>query len=74
MRSVLVVEDEFAIRELVDYNLSKEGYRVSSVWSGEDALAVVQIQSFDLVILDLMLPGVNGLTVCRRLRSKHERD
>ena len=49
------------------YSLNR--YRVASVWSGEDALAVVQIQSFDLVILDRMLPGVDGLTVCRELRS-----
>ncbi len=69
MQSVLVVEDEPDIRELVDYNLSQEGYRVTAVESGEDAMAVVQIRSFDLVILDRMLPGMDGLAVCRELRG-----
>ncbi|NQU24969.1 MAG: response regulator [Candidatus Nealsonbacteria bacterium] len=69
MYRILLVEDDLAIRELVEYNLSREGYRVSSVWSGEDAMAVVQLRSFDLVILDRMLPGVDGLLVCRELRS-----
>ena len=69
MYSVLVVEDEPDIRELVEYNLSKQGYRVTSVWSGEDALAVAQIRAFDLVLLDRMLPGIDGLTVCRELRN-----
>jgi len=69
MDSVLVVEDEDAIREMVSYNLSREGYQVSSVGSGEEALAVAEIRPFDLVLLDRMLPGVDGLTVCRKLRE-----
>jgi two-component system alkaline phosphatase synthesis response regulator PhoP len=68
-RSVLVVEDEEDIRELVSYTLLKEGYQVASVATGEEALAYVTVQLPDLVILDLMLPGVDGLTVCQRLRS-----
>ena len=72
MQSVLVVEDEEAIRELVTYTLSKQGYRVVDVASGEDALAMAQIRSFDLVILDRMLPGINGLSVCRELRNLPE--
>jgi two-component system phosphate regulon response regulator PhoB len=67
--SVLVVEDEAAIREMVSYNLSREGYRVAGVQSGEDALALAQIRPFDLIILDRLLPGVDGLEVCRRLRN-----
>jgi len=70
--SVLVVEDERDIRELVDYNLSRQGLRVRTVESGEDALAVVQLQSFDLILLDRMLPGVDGLAVCRALRRNAE--
>jgi len=69
MQSVLVVEDEAPVRELVSYTLSKQGYQVGAVASGEDALAVVNIRSFDAVILDRMLPGVDGLTVCRELRK-----
>jgi two-component system, OmpR family, alkaline phosphatase synthesis response regulator PhoP len=68
-RSVLVVEDEEDIRELVSYTLLKEGYQVTSVASGEEALAIAASQPPDLLVLDLMLPGVDGLTVCQRLRS-----
>jgi two-component system phosphate regulon response regulator PhoB len=68
-RSVLVVEDEEDIRELVSYTLLKEGYQVTSVASGEEALAIATAQPPDLILLDLMLPGVDGLTVCQRLRS-----
>jgi len=68
-RSVLVVEDEEDIRELVSYTLLKEGYQVTSVASGEEALAIATAQPPDLILLDLMLPGVDGLTVCQRLRG-----
>ena len=67
--SVLVVEDEGDIRELICYNLLKEGYQVVGVASGEEALEAIGRQAFDLVVLDLMLPGIDGLTVCRRLRA-----
>jgi two-component system phosphate regulon response regulator PhoB len=67
--SVLIVEDEGDIRELVSYNLLKEGYQVAGVASGEEALAAVEARPPDLVVLDLMLPGVDGLTVCRTLKS-----
>jgi two-component system alkaline phosphatase synthesis response regulator PhoP len=66
---VLVVDDEADIRELVRYNLEKEGYGVVGVASGEDALTAATRKLPDLVILDLMLPGVDGLEVCRRLKS-----
>ena len=69
MASVLVVEDEAAIREIVSYNLSKQGHRVAAGGSGEVALAVADLQSFDAVVLDRMLPGVDGLAVCRELRN-----
>lgn len=68
-QSVLVVEDEEDIRKLVSYTLLKEGYQVSSVASGEEAIAAAEADSPDLVLLDLMLPGMDGLTVCRRLRA-----
>jgi two-component system, OmpR family, alkaline phosphatase synthesis response regulator PhoP len=66
---VLIVEDEEDIRELVSYHLLKEGYQVASVASGEEALAVAEQQLPDLIVLDVMLPGIDGLTVCQRLRS-----
>ena len=66
---VLIVEDEEDIRELVSYHLLKEGYQVASVASGEEALSVAETQTPDLILLDVMLPGVDGLTVCQRLRA-----
>jgi two-component system, OmpR family, alkaline phosphatase synthesis response regulator PhoP len=67
--SVLVVDDERDILELVKYNLDKEGYQVTVVATGEDALAAARAKMPDIVILDLMLPGVDGLEVCRRLKG-----
>jgi len=66
--SVLIVEDEADIRELVGYNLAKDGYETTSAASGEEALELIAIERFDLVVLDLMLPGIDGLSVCRRLK------
>ncbi|MEI6726643.1 MAG: response regulator, partial [Actinomycetes bacterium] len=67
--SVLVVDDERDILELVKYNLDKEGYQVTIVETGEDALAAARTKMPDVVVLDLMLPGVDGLEVCRRLKG-----
>lgn len=67
--SVLVVEDEDDIRELVSYNLLKEGYQVAGVASGEDALSAVEVKKPDLILLDIMLPGIDGLKICGRLKS-----
>jgi two-component system, OmpR family, alkaline phosphatase synthesis response regulator PhoP len=68
-QAVLVVEDEEDIRELVSYNLLKEGYQVAGVASGEDALAAVESKRPDLILLDIMLPGLDGLRVCRKLKE-----
>jgi len=67
--SILVVEDEDDIRELLRYNLAKEGYRVVWAASGEEALKAVRVSLPDLVLLDLMLPGLDGLEVCRSLKQ-----
>lgn len=69
MKSILIVDDEAAIRELLKYNLEKEGYKVTSSSDGEQALNLMDKSNFDLVILDLMLPGINGLEVCRKMRQ-----
>jgi len=66
---ILIIEDEPDIREVISYNLTKEGYRVVSAASGEEGLKSAMSQPPDLVILDLMLPGVYGLDVCRRIRN-----
>jgi two-component system phosphate regulon response regulator PhoB len=73
-RSVLIVEDEEDIRELLSYTLIREGYQVATVSSGEEALTVAEAKPPDLVILDLMLPGLDGLTVCRKLRANPQTD
>ncbi len=67
--TVLVVDDEEDILELVKYNLAKEGYTVVAVASGEDALAAARTKLPDAVVLDLMLPGLDGLEVCRRMKG-----
>lgn len=66
---ILVVEDEEDIRELVRYNLQKEGFSVTDVGSGEEALKVIYSTPPTLIVLDLMLPGVDGLEICRRLKK-----
>ena len=67
--TVLVVDDEEDILELVKYNLTKEGYTVVTVATGEEALAAARTKQPDAVVLDLMLPGVDGLEVCRRMKG-----
>lgn len=67
---ILVVDDEQDIRELIRYNLAKDGFRVECVASGEEALRRVRSLDPGLIVLDLMLPGLDGLEVCRRLRAE----
>ena len=66
---VLVVEDEPDIRNLIVHHLERDGFRCRTAATGADALAAVRAAMPDLVVLDLMLPGMDGLEVCRRLRA-----
>ncbi len=66
---ILVVDDEHDIAELVSYNLEKEGFDVTTAMDGEEALEKIRVKRFDLVILDLMLPGIQGIDLCRVLRN-----
>lgn len=66
---ILVVDDEDSILQFVSYNLRKEGYEVTCVKDGDEALASAGSNDFDLVILDIMLPGTDGYEVCRKLRA-----
>ena len=68
-RTLLVVEDEKDIRDLLRFHLEQEGYTVREAESGEDALKRAEAERPALVLLDLMLPGADGLEVCRRLRA-----
>lgn len=67
--TILIVEDEEDILELVRYNLAREGYRVTGLNSGEEALKAVRKSPPDLVLLDLMLPGMNGTEICMILKG-----
>ena len=69
---LLVVEDEQDLQDLLKYNLSREGYNVVTTDSGEQALKLVRKSPPALVVLDLMLPGIDGLEVCRTLKSDPE--
>ncbi|HEY5037655.1 MAG TPA: response regulator, partial [bacterium] len=69
MQQIFVVEDEKDLVELLTYNLEKEGYRVLSEMDGEAALKKIPLKMPDLVLLDLMLPKVDGLTVCKTLKN-----
>ena len=66
---VLVVDDEPDIVELVTYNLRKEGFDVTPALDGNEALAKIRKEKFDFIILDLMLPGIQGMEICRILRN-----
>ena len=67
--NVLVVEDETDIQQLVSYNLIKAGFNVSCADTGEEALDMLRVGDVDCVLLDLMLPGISGLDVCKAMRS-----
>ena len=66
---ILVVDDEEDLLELVNYNLSREGFRVECVATGEAALSTARKNLPDLIVLDLLLPNVDGLEICRRLKG-----
>ncbi len=66
---ILVVDDEEDVLELIRYNLNKNGYKIVTATSGEEAINEARGKTPDLIILDLMLPGIDGLEVCRKLKS-----
>jgi two-component system alkaline phosphatase synthesis response regulator PhoP len=69
-RKILVVDDEAILAETIAYNLEQEGYQVITVADGTSALNAVYKEHPDLIVLDIMLPGVDGLEVCRQLRRE----
>ena len=72
VQKILVVDDEPDIIELVSYNLKKAGYSVVSASDSEEALSQVRKDRFDLIVLDLMLPGIHGIELCRILRNNEK--
>ena len=69
---VLIVEDDKNISRLIGYNLGKAGFDCRTAFTGEDALKLTDKERFDLIVLDLMLPGIDGLEVCRILKQDKE--
>ena len=67
---ILIVDDEPSITEFVGYAMQKEGYLTEIASDGEEALRKIEEQHFDLFILDIMLPGIDGYELCRRIRAK----
>lgn len=71
-KKILVVDDEKPISDIVKFNLNKEGYDVVTAYDGEEALAKVNEEEPDLILLDLMLPKIDGLEVARQVRKDHD--
>ena len=72
MKKILVVDDEKPISDIVKFNLTKEGYDVYTAYDGEEALQQVKEVEPDLILLDLMLPKIDGLEVAREVRKTHD--
>ena len=72
MKKILVVDDEKPISDIVKFNLTKEGYEVYTAYDGEEALEKVAEVDPDLILLDLMLPKMDGLEVAREVRKTHD--
>ena len=68
---ILVVDDEKEITDLVALYLESEGFQVHKCYTGTEGLGLAESEVFDLAVLDIMLPGVSGLTICRKIREKH---
>ncbi len=66
---ILVVDDERDILELVSYNLQKDGFSITTSTNGEEALRLIKRHEYDLLILDLMLPGIQGMELCKMLKA-----
>jgi phosphate regulon transcriptional regulator PhoB len=72
MKNILVIDDEADIVELVAYNLKKEGFEVDTAHDGEEGLKKIGSKKYDLIFLDLMLPGIQGIELCKRIRNNSE--
>jgi CheY-like chemotaxis protein len=69
--SILVVDDEPAIIEFLEYNLIKEGYTVLTATNGQEAIEIVRSKKLDLIILDLMMPIMDGIETCQLIREEN---
>jgi len=71
LRHILIVDDDKEIVQLIAIYLQNEGYKISKAFNGEEALTMFEKEKIDLIVLDVMMPKVDGLEVCRILRAKH---
>ena len=69
-RRVLIIEDEQELADLLKRHLEDNGFAVETVGRGDDGVRLAEAEAFDLILLDLMLPGMDGIEVCRRLRAR----
>ncbi len=69
---ILIVEDDHALAEVLDYNLTREGYEVTRAYEGRDGLLQAKLKMPDIILLDVMLPLIDGIEVCRQLRAAPE--
>ena len=67
---VLIAEDEKPISDIIKFNLEKEGYEIITAYDGEDALKKALNEQLELIILDIMLPSMDGFEICKRVREK----
>ena len=70
MKKILIVEDEDSIRGFLKINLKRNGFEVLEADNGEDGLKILDLENPVLIILDVMLPGIDGFEVCKRAREK----
>ncbi len=73
-KHILIVEDDTDIQQLVSYNLIRTGFNVTCADSGEEALELMQKETYDCILLDLMLPGLSGIDVCKQVRRGHKEE
>ena len=73
MAEILIVEDDENIGKMIEATLSMVGYRCSRCTSGQEAVDVILSQSFDLILLDIMLPGMDGFEILDRIKQRHPR-
>lgn len=69
-KRILIVEDEKNIADIIDYNIQKQGYETEVAYDGERGLALALSATFDLILLDVMLPGMDGFEICKRVRQR----
>lgn len=72
MQKIGIIEDEKNISDMIKYNLEREGYEVFTAYDGQEGLELIENQSLDLLLLDIMLPHIDGLEICKKVRQKME--